>query len=288
MLSLKSLLLFAGAAAARVISLDGRAVDENLPCGNDVVPDELYDMTAAIAAKRSLRSRKTCGANKTSTVQVYFHVIDNGSNSTVIKDSDIDRQMRLIDEEFSKHGFHMKLANVSRTSNRDWAQDANSTGVTNMKNTLRRGRYRDLNVYIVDSIANGTQNGNCHYPTAHHPEGSREFLRDGCVIRNFVVPKTDEAATVEGKGKTLIHEVGHWFGLIHTFEGGCDKGDEVDDTPPQVASSTTCGLPAKTCPGAAAVLFKNYMDYSPGACRDSFTPGQVERMKGFWTNYRLK
>jgi len=88
--------------------------------------------------------------------------------------------------------------------------------------------------------------------------------------------------------KTLIHEVGHWCGLFHTFNDGfnptyddcedaasetnCEiQGDRVCDTPPTI-QAFSC-QPA--CPGD---VINSYMSYAPNQCRTLFTPGQVDRM----------
>jgi len=96
------------------------------------------------------------------------------------------------------------------------------------------------------------------------------------------------------ENETLTHEIGHYCGLFHVFQGTsncggnsnsfpCEyKGDYVCDTPPTKAS-TACpngvGYPC-VANNYWGVPFSanNHMDYSPQACRDEFTPGQIERM----------
>ncbi len=50
----------------------------------------------------------------------------------------------------------------------------------------------------------------------------------------------------------MTHELGHWFGLYHTFNGGrgqdtCTGGDLVCDTPPVADPNYTCNLAANSC-----------------------------------------
>jgi hypothetical protein len=87
------------------------------------------------------------------------------------------------------------------------------------------------------------------------------------------------------RGRTLTHEMGHFFNLDHTFVE-CDgtncatSGDRVCDTP--ATSTETYGCPAADatftdCTGELS-LTMNYMDYTNDACMYMFTAGQVTRM----------
>jgi hypothetical protein len=85
---------------------------------------------------------------------------------------------------------------------------------------------------------------------------------------------------------------GHWLNLLHTFSGGCDPGDLVDDTN---AQSEPVGRNVGSCPSPFPDSCRNQpgrdpldnmMDYSPTDCADLFTQGQIARMHDGWTVYR--
>ncbi|WP_191858234.1 M43 family zinc metalloprotease [Hanstruepera ponticola] len=80
------------------------------------------------------------------------------------------------------------------------------------------------------------------------------------------------------KGRTMTHEVGHYLGLLHTFQGGCNGGDQVADTP--AVDSPNFGCPTGHVSCSTIDMIENYMDYTDDACMNTFTQGQKDRVQG--------
>ena len=99
------------------------------------------------------------------------------------------------------------------------------------------------------------------------------------------------------KGRTLTHELGHYFNLAHTFQG-CDgvncatSGDRVCDTPttdqPRYDCNAADSPPDPATSGQALTtcgelqLTMNYMDYVQDTCMYMFTAGQATRMLAWY------
>ncbi|KAK1968612.1 extracellular metalloprotease [Colletotrichum sublineola] len=254
-------------------------------CGTHDPTPEHIEISKKLAEEEALNA--TLGnfgvaAAATITVPTYFHVVASSQSvaNGYITDKMVNDQLAVMNEDFAPHGISFNLVETTRTINPTWARDGSETA---MKRALRKGDYGSLNLYFLSSL--GGNLGYCYFPTNASP-GSTNYILDGCSILSSTVP--GGSTTNYNLGRTATHEIGHWFGLYHTFQGGCSgSGDSIADTPAQASASSGCPVGRDSCPSQAGVdPIHNYMDYSIDSCYEEFTPNQQTRMYSFYNQYR--
>jgi hypothetical protein len=271
-----------GAMAAP--SRETKPISRGFGCGAPEPDAEHIRISQKFAAEEAqFRAAGNFSIQATVNVDAYFHVVYASSRDDV-SDSVLQSQLNVLNQAYAPHGFQFTLRGTTHTSNAAWADDTNGYEMT-MKRALRKGGYSALNVYFLPEM--GSNLGYCYFPQAGGGSaGSSTQIRDGCTVLSSSVPGGSTANY--NLGQTTTHEVGHWFGLYHTFQGGCyGAGDSVSDTPAQASASSGCPIGRDSCPSQAGVdPIHNYMDYTYDSCYEEFTAGQQARMASFWSNYR--
>jgi len=216
----------------------------------------------------------------TQTINVYFHVITNSSGQGFASSSQMMDQINVLNAAFASSQFQFVLYSTDYTSNDSWyGVTPGSVAEAQMKSALRQGSADDLNIYSAN-IGQGLL-GWATFPSSY----SQSPSQDGVVILTSSLPGGDAAPY--NLGDTATHEVGHWLGLYHTFQGGCSKqGDLVADAPDE--RSAAFGWPAgsDTCNGAGLDPITNFMDYTDDACMFQFSSNQSSAMHTQWMQYR--
>jgi hypothetical protein len=244
----------------------------------DLSPEQLSAVEAALSENRS-----ALAATGSITVNVYWHVINNGTGiaNGDIPQTQIDNSIAVLNAAYASTPFRFSLVSVDRTTNASWYISSGGTSEQQMKTALRQGTADDLNVY--SNNMGGGLLGWATFPSSY----ASSPKMDGVVILYSSVP--GGTAAPYNEGDTATHEIGHWFGLYHTFQGGCAKNnDGVNDTPQEKSPAYGCPAGRDSCArDTGADPIYNFMDYTDDNCMNTFTAGQRTRMDSMWTSYRL-
>lgn len=230
--------------------------------------------------------RASSVAQKDSTIEipVYFHIVSKGPELTdgEVPDEMIMEQMEILDRGFSGETggvntpYRFTLAGINRIRKPEWhVMNPGSDAELQVKEANIRGGLGTLNVFV------GSIDGNVLGFTLLPIFASFLSSYDGVVLHYGSMPgSTFKRYNI---GHTLVHEVGHWLGLMHTFQGGCDGAitDLVEDTPAetQPGKGEFCPVGRNSCPDQPGNdPIHNHMTYTEDSCRTEFTSGQVDFM----------
>jgi hypothetical protein len=227
--------------------IDGRRTESYFPVGEyNWRNRQAFDDAGArcVSAKPSLRQveqsneilddyRQRFGSNRrrlavAKQIPVYFHVItrSNGRGGTV-SDTQIAEQIDVLNNSF-ENVFEFIYMGKTTTRNDSYYGASIGTGAERrMKSALRQGGADALNIYT--SAPGGGVLGWATFPDGVKSSSGVINSNDGIVIRFDTLPRG--TLSPYNEGDTGVHEVGHWLGLFHTFQGGCGaQGDRVGDT----------------------------------------------------------
>jgi hypothetical protein len=252
--------------------------------------------TAATSIQNSLNAfNKGRGQGRSPgsvTIPVYFHVVNKGEG---IENGDIpismlQAQIKVLNQSYSgatggaNTPFRFVLAGVDRTTNVEWFNAGPDTDAEReMKSALHTGDAKVLNFYTNN--AGGYLLGWATFPFWY----AGDPLMDGVVCLYSSLPGGNCCDGVPyNQGDTGTHEVGHWLGLFHTFQGGCAAiyNDFVADTPAERSPAFRCPGGRDSCPKPGLDPIENFMDYTDDPCMHVFSAGQSTRAEALSAQYR--
>lgn len=277
-------------------------------CGTPAIDPAIMELIAPTDCSRNNTTiNPDYNDNRTLVVPVVFHVIKKTDGTGDIPAALIQSQVDILNEDFNAlagtpgaMGTNSKIqfvlakldpmgnptTGINVVTSNAYFTDPGSSGQNDMKRALAWDTKRFLNIYTNDAGGGGIL-GYATFPSfeAGGPE-------DGVVLNWVYVGRNAPGGEPYDQGRTTTHEVGHYFGLYHTFQGGCGSagapytsGDLIGDTARESQPNYGCAPKSSGCGGMSPI--ENYMDYSEDACMTKFTPEQVNRMRCSIMNYRM-
>ncbi|RHZ64317.1 hypothetical protein CDV55_100364 [Aspergillus turcosus] len=246
-------------------------------------------------------------------IETWFHIVSGEADADLVTDEMVTLQLDYLQKAYENAAISYRLKGVTRHVNKTWARNGDDLA---MKKALRKGGYSTLNVYFQTNLqpppltepASGTSEGDNRHaynsdlaspsvlgfctlpdPSINASSPRVSYSKDGCNVLAKTMP--GGPMTHYNRGGTAIHEIGHWNGLLHTFEGeSCSEdnaGDYIADTPQQSVPTDGCPSQKDSCPNSPGFdAIHNFMDYSSDDCYASFTSNQLKRMRSMWFSMR--
>ncbi|MDB4315374.1 choice-of-anchor J domain-containing protein [Cyclobacteriaceae bacterium] len=248
-------------------------------------------------------------ANEIFQIPVVFHVIHRGEDlgiGTNVSDEKVLEQLSILNDDFGRLNSDQTLTPLEFL---DVAADTEITfvlakqdveglptqGITRQQGTQNTYKFSEdevlyaenywpaedyLNIYIADLEG---YLGWANFPFSDLEgivEINNDRLLDGVAIDYHWLGVNENTGSFSSYGRTLTHEVGHYFGLRHIWgnQQNCGADDYCEDTPLQSTSYSGA------CPSDAAIscetsdMYSNFMNYTDDACMNIFTQNQKERM----------
>jgi hypothetical protein len=244
---------------------------EFFPCGNTNVS---FESLKALGGKKKLKGSRV--GPSTNFVPVNVTIVAGGSGMVnLLKEKDVAGWIKSLNAIFNSYQIFFNLTGTNIVQNLELTNDYMFD--KNEMNLVKKGHPQLLQLVVVEKVG--------HSQTFH-----------GSLALNAVWLGANLMPPLSSMG-LLVHELGHWFGLSHTFEYECDKeGDLVRDTllGKRVSLQREKECSANIVPKEAlctrkgakqadAYPLSNYMTYAPFKCLNTFTEGQVARMKNMYS-----
>jgi PKD repeat protein len=184
---------------------------------------------------------------------------------------------------------------INRVVAPQWCYHQQTDGAS-MKGLIQWNPRKYFNIWVPSTIETTSGNGQVIGYATFPFNLSLSPNLDGIVIHSSFFGRDGDPLY---KGRTTTHEAGHWLGLFHTFQGGCQgasantcasQGDRVCDTPQAAAANFGCPS-LNSCTDSPTDLpdqIENYMDYSDGACQNMYTQGQKDRIDFYCNSIRTQ
>lgn len=298
-------------ALCRATALQGRSLCAT--GGPDAAFRAEHERLSAFESRPSSGSYDMRRALEPIEIETWFHIVSGETDADLVTDEMVILQLHYLQKAYEKASISYRLKGVTRHINETWARNGDDSA---MKKALRRGGYSTLNVYFQTNLqppsttdfARWTSDGDNRHaynsdlappsvlgfctlpdPSINSSSPRSSYSKDGCNVLAKTMP--GGPMTHYNRGGTAIHEIGHWNGLLHTFEGeSCSEdnaGDYIADTPQQSVPTDGCPSQKDSCPDSPGLDdIHNFMDYSSDDCYASFTSNQLKRMRDMWFSMR--